>query len=190
MKLAILSDDLTGASGVASMIGTAGTITINSDNLGKIRKENFDYISINMNTRETSPSLTKQIIEEVLGTIGNARIALRIDSTLRGNIGVQVQALLKSGNLLLTDTIPEYGRYTENGFTVYNSERSNIRKVLNFDVNMSAEATFQIMIADSRTEEDLGTLALKCIEDGLIPVDPGPLIAHYAARLEGIVERK
>ncbi len=108
----ILSDDITGASGVASMIDDGATVTINIDNLDSSIDAGHECVCVNLGIRESGVLECRRILRSALKFAGNEIIALRIDSALRGPIGQQVEAFLKRGNLLVTDTLPEYRRYT------------------------------------------------------------------------------
>ncbi len=110
---------------------------------------------------------------------------LRIDSALRGHIGVYLEVLLGIGSVMLTDTIPEYNRYTLSGKTIILVEEKRIRESIHSESNLD-EAKNELIIADSRTHEDLERLASICIERSFIPVDPGPLIALVAQKRLGL----
>ena len=188
MKLAILSDDLTGASGVASMLHLPNTITVDFRNLSKIGLEHFAFVSINLDIREKEPTSVIRTLEKAMGVIGAFKFALRIDSTLRGNVGLQIQSILNFRDVLITDTIPEYGRYTEDGFTIYHSKKKKISQILPEEIQKSERNLHEFTIADSKTYEDLDRLAFYCIDHDLVPIDPGPMIARYAANMEKIDE--
>ncbi len=183
MKIVILSDDLTGASGVASMINSGRTVTLNYEKLQEIYIDQFDYVSINLNLRNVNEATARKVMEKILPMFEGRRIALRIDSTLRGNIPVLVRMILKTRRALITDTIPEYGRYTENGKTVYNGEEKSIYEAL--ELGVKAETKNELVISDSRTSIDLDNLAKLCLDNNLVPIDPGPMIAKYALKLCG-----
>lgn len=183
MKLAILSDDLTGASGVSSMINMPNTITINCENLKKINLDDFDFVSINLNLREKDEQTTREITEDVLDYLKGYKIALRIDSTLRGNVSTLIKCLATKRNALLTDTIPEYERYTVDNSTVCNGERLDLLKLLNFEKYEINDVKKKVEIRESKTLQDLRLLADACIKEDLAPIDPGPMISLYAQKL-------
>lgn len=185
MLLAILSDDLTGASGVASMINEEGTITVNYENLSNVDIEKFNFISINLDVRDSNIENTSKLMSEVLSLFQEQYLALRIDSTLRGNISTMVKSIIEKRKVLITDTIPEYGRFTENGFTVLSGIRKNIAEIFDFPYERE-----KITIADSKTYDDIDALAEICIRNNLVPIDPIPLIARYAKKLTRINKPK
>jgi len=182
----ILSDDITGASGVASMIDEGAAITINIDHLGSSIEAGHECVCVNLGIRESGVLECGRILRSALALTGNKITALRIDSTLRGPIGQQVKAFLRRGNLLVTDTIPEYHRYTSGGVTIRGKNRIDIGQVL---ADYSNNVGNGIKIADSRSRKDLRELAKMCVENGLIPVDPGPLIAEFVKLKKSVLDR-
>ena len=64
LKLIIFSDDLTGASGVASMINNC--ITIPYYNVNKLNLNNFIYVSIDLETRFSDDDTIKNRIDNIL----------------------------------------------------------------------------------------------------------------------------
>lgn len=181
MKLAIFSDDLTGASGVASMANGRRAITINYESISSIDPEKFDIVSINLNIRDSSPEYAQKLMDEVMSLFFHEKIALRVDSTLRGNMPVMVKSIIASRKALITDTIPEYNRFTENGYTIFSGVKKSIAKAL--ELSSCNSETSNIEISDSRTYYDLDALAEICIKNNLVPIDPGPMIARYAIKL-------
>ena len=102
---------------------------------------------------------------------------VRIDSLLRGSTFDFLRFINEYGRILLTDTIPEFKRYTFNGSTVQKNGSINIKEVLPDDLKP------YITIADSSTYGDIQELAKKCIMENYIPVDPGILIKTYLEML-------
>ncbi len=188
MRLAIFSDDLTGASGVGSMIKTGRTITVNYENLPKIDLDRFDNVSINLNLRDANPQTTRKLMRRVLSVFREKKIALRIDSALRGNIAVMIKTIIAVRCTLITDTIPEYGRYTENETTFFDGEGKNILELLNIQNGDIRKQN--LIISDSFTGDDLDALAENCLKMDLVPIDPGPMIARYAIKLGKINETR
>ena len=176
MKYVILSDDLTGASGVASLINAPDTITIDLDRIDLLESAHASFISVNLDCRNSPDS--GKIVETALEHFSGSRVALRIDSTLRGNISAMLAPFLSRGKkILLTDTIPEYGRYTMNGKTTFNGQETDILSSV-LKGSMIKPPAGSIEVADSRSYGDIRGLAYRCLSEGLIPVDPGPMIAE------------
>jgi uncharacterized protein YgbK (DUF1537 family) len=92
------------------------------------------------------------------------------------------------GRVLLTDTIPEYGRRTSDGKTIVGSQEKDLNSVL--EPVRRSWGRDMVLIADSQSESDLRALASRCVREDLIPVDPGPLVSLVVkARLRGSTAR-
>ena len=100
-------------------------------------------------------------------------IAFRIDSTLRGNIKEYLTVLSEFKKIIITDTIPEYKRFTRNGFTIMGNSKMDINKII------PDKPANKIMIMDSEKYSDLKKIAFKCISENYMPVDSGILIKLY-----------
>ncbi len=171
LKLIIFSDDLTGASGVASMINNC--ITIPYYNVNKLNLNNFIYVSIDLETRFSDDDTIKNRIDNILKNLNGVKIAFRIDSELRGNINGYFNAL-NCYNFILTDTIPDYNRYTVNSKTVHNNKIIDIKTLLHAS---------NVKIMDSHDINDLKNIAEECINLNYFPADPGILISLYSVKL-------
>ncbi len=95
-----------------------------------------------------------------------------------------VAAMAEKGDVLVTDTIPEYGRQTVSGTTLIGSENVDIESLVAPLRGQRRERSIEI--ADSETYEDIDDLASRCIEHHLIPIDPGPLVAKVARGMLGL----
>ena len=177
-KFFVISDDLTGASGFSSIYAN-GAITVDYDRLSRVPLSQFDVISVNIMTREKPLSESVKKFENVLESIKGNFVTFRIDSSLRNNMDIYVKILSKLGDIVVTDTIPEYDRYTEDGVTFYDNTSTD----LNFyfkDVKQEIVANGGgLAIMDSRSIGDIQKIATMCLANGIIPVDPGILIAEY-----------
>jgi D-threonate/D-erythronate kinase len=184
----IISDDLTGASGVASMVDHSTAVTVNLDRFGRALTEEFSCVVLNLESREKSEKEAARRLSRALDLVGESPVALRIDSALRGRVRMLVEAMLRRGAVLITDTIPDYGRRTQSGKTVIGAQRKDIESLLE-PLRRSMKDRSAITIADSETYDDLDRLARTCIEDDLIPVDPGLLVAAVARTRLGLDAR-
>jgi D-threonate/D-erythronate kinase len=184
----IISDDLTGASGVASMVDHSTAVTVNLDRFGRALTKEFGCIVLNLESREKSGKEAARRLSRALDLVGESPVALRIDSALRGRVRMLVEAMLQRGAVLITDTIPDYGRSTQSGKTVIGAQRKDIESLLE-PLRRRMNDRGLITVADSQTYDDLDRLARTCIEDDLIPVDPGPLVAAVARTRLGLDAR-
>jgi uncharacterized protein YgbK (DUF1537 family) len=183
----ILSDDLTGASGVASMVDGSLAVTVNVSGFDPHLAVEFPCVVINLEARERSEEEVTRIAGATLDMIGESWTALRIDSALRGPVAGLVRQLSSRGRILLTDTIPEYVRSTSNGKTIVGSQEKDLKVML--EAIRRGGDRERVIVADSQSEADLRVLASRCVREGLIPVDPGPLVSMVVKerlRLSGV----
>ncbi len=169
MDTLIISDDLSGAAGMASLLGTAfPTIPFNRINL--LKKINAKIISIDLETRNSKDTFPR--LNYLKNMYPEAAILARIDTLMRGSTLDFIGFIKQYGKIMLTDTIPEFGRYTFGGSSIQNNKIVNIEKML------PAEIKPFVTIADSCTYSDIEELARKCIIENYIPMDPGILISQ------------
>lgn len=160
---------------MASMIGDSLAVTVNASRFDPSLAEAYPVIAISLEVREKNIADAALATGKVLDTIGSSWTALRIDSALRGPVPGLVGPILARGRVLVTDTIPEYGRRTENGETIFGTQAKNIEHALQHGGVRNERR--ELIIADSQNDNDLRSLAKRCIRENLIPVDPGPLIS-------------
>ena len=103
MLTIIVSDDLSGAAGMASLIGSHIPV-IPYNRIPEARKLDSEIISIDLETRNLENPWAR--INVVKHTFPDARILARIDSLFRGSTLDFVAFIAEYGNILLTDTIP------------------------------------------------------------------------------------
>ena len=121
----VLADDLTGANDVAAGLAGAGArvcVLFNAD--GKRDSAKADVWVLNTDSRavsaEEAARRTYQALNSLLVAEENPWIFKKIDSTLRGNVGAEIEAaLLASGAsaALIVPAVPRLGRITRFGNT-------------------------------------------------------------------------
>jgi uncharacterized protein YgbK (DUF1537 family) len=124
-QVGIVADDLTGAADTGVAFLAAGLRTIVSwpdiDNLAV--PEGADVVSFDTDSRasdrEYAGAITARFVAR-LREIGTASLYKKIDSTLRGHVGVEVQAALHTwhakGLAIVAPAFPRTGRTTANGY--------------------------------------------------------------------------
>lgn len=170
MLTIIISDDLSGAAGMASLIGPSIPV-IPYNRIPDTGKMNSEIVSIDLETRNSDNPRPR--LDMVKHTFPDARILARIDSLFRGSTLDFIAFSKEYGNIIVTDTIPEYGRYTFNGSSIDRTGSIDITKMLPDRLKPYVE------IADSQSYGDIKKLAKKCVDENLLPVDPGMLIKYY-----------
>ncbi|MCW3975221.1 MAG: four-carbon acid sugar kinase family protein [Candidatus Bathyarchaeota archaeon] len=128
IKLAVIADDLTGANDTGVQYAKKGLETVVLTDLESIEqiKEKVDVIVIDTESRaesaETAYSKVRKTAE-VIRKIGVKIIYKKIDSTLRGNIGAEYDAImdvLKIDIGILVPAFPANGRITVGGYQLLN----------------------------------------------------------------------
>jgi 4-hydroxythreonine-4-phosphate dehydrogenase len=122
--IAILADDLTGAADTAAgMLGAGRPLVTWPRSDGAIAWHDDDRIvSIDAGTRQATPAEAANRIRDLavlFRTAGFAHLYKKVDSTLRGHIGVEVKAALegwREGSLaVVAPAFPAMGRTTVDG---------------------------------------------------------------------------
>ncbi len=197
-KFIVISDDLTGANGIAGfMAHFCGSIVINYDS-SLIRKDvtslPYDCVVINTKSRMIDGLDAKNRVDSVLRLFSGDgyRFGKRIDSALRGNIEDEILPFIERGFMVvITDTIPEYGRYTYNGLTIIDNSTNNILAKFKYitpiivgdidELTNIENTTGKVFIVNSRTHDDLRRIANFIVNNqNVIPVDPLYLISYTA----------
>ena len=124
----IIADDLTGANGTGVLLAEKQLRIITIFEKKKL-KHNLDYDGVvySSDTRSTSKNDAYAAVSEILNTIDIKNVqnfGKRIDSTLRGNIGSEIEAFLDVlGNEVIACVVPCYpklGRIVKDGIMYVN----------------------------------------------------------------------
>ena len=97
IRLLVLADDLTGAIDTSvqfSKYGISTLVTI-EPSLEKIRDMNVEVVAVDMETRHTEKRVASDTVRRLVheaNRIGIRWIYIKVDSTLRGNIGSEFEA--------------------------------------------------------------------------------------------------
>lgn len=129
IQLLVIADDFTGAldTGVQFVRqGYSTIVTLNLDTDFSELSNNYQVIVIDTESRHLSAEESKSIVSNLVLRAKNFGINLfykKVDSTLRGNIGAELEAALSiSGDpyLLFAPAYPEMGRIIDNGISFVN----------------------------------------------------------------------
>lgn len=123
IRYAIIADDLSGSSDTAVTLSNFGykSIVLNYPEGMKYDLNRFDAVSISTNSREIPQQDARNIIRKVcsyLKILGNTEIYKKIDSTWRGNIGVEIETIMEEyslQNMIVCSAYPEMGRIIKEG---------------------------------------------------------------------------
>ncbi|OXS79319.1 hypothetical protein B1B05_05985 [Domibacillus enclensis] len=137
-RLIIIADDLTGANDTGVQFSKKGFRTLSLLKAERMEKQNeADIVVMNAETRSLNAEEAFRKIKKVseyLTVYPFPHVYKKIDSTLRGNIGAEIDALLDSNLFDVAIVLPAYpknGRVTIGGYHIVNNcllEDSEIAK--------------------------------------------------------------
>lgn len=119
-KVAVIADDLTGAGDAGIKFREAGLSVVVLLDLSTMRNafEEYDIVALNTDSRHLRPGEAYEISRRVATTCADSGVPLvykKIDSTLRGNVGAEIDGMmdaLQSRACILAPASPANGRVT------------------------------------------------------------------------------
>jgi len=128
MLAAIIADDFTGANATGILLKKKGlkvTTLLNPNS--NIDQVNAEVISISTNSRSIDPKEAYKRVYEATKTVikSTPYVAKRIDSTLRGNLGAEIDAALDAAGegyrAVVVPVYPKSGRICVGGYLLVTS---------------------------------------------------------------------
>ena len=127
LLVGIFADDLTGALDAAAPFAANGFRTVVSSTSELPQgAESAEVVSINLGTRHMEPADIRPHVERAVGALaelGPEVMLNKVDSTLRGNPGVELTLALRklsADHAVLCPAYPQNGRTVENGVLLVN----------------------------------------------------------------------
>jgi len=117
LPLTIIADDLTGAMDTGLQFARAGFRTVVFHDLNAVEHK-AHVVSYDTESRNIKASEAYWRVSVLAARLGSRAIYKKIDSTLRGNIGFELRALLKAlrpEGILVMPAFPDLGRITHRG---------------------------------------------------------------------------
>ncbi|WP_318307455.1 four-carbon acid sugar kinase family protein [Amycolatopsis solani] len=124
-KLLVLGDDLTGSNATGALYARFGlrAVSVNAPlepDAPCFREDSgIDALVVNLSTRHAPPSHAGQAVRRAIELAGPVELTVkRVDTTLRGNVGVETEAVLASApaaRALVVPAFPDAGRVTLGG---------------------------------------------------------------------------
>jgi uncharacterized protein YgbK (DUF1537 family) len=183
MRIAVIADDLTGALDTGVQFSNWGfNVQVTDDPLSS----SADVVVVNTDSRSLKPERAYDLVFSVAEKVsGFELIYKKTDSTLRGNVGVEIQAVLDATGeetAVLTPCYPPTARSVKDGHlyvdgipideTEYSSEHNSrhnyipdiirtqtARPVIHLDGSSDLKHLSGILVIDSETEADLLKIA-------------------------------
>ena len=122
-QLAIIADDLSSATDCGIQIARSGlqTLVVLGDYSPVDEKDAVEVVSLDTDSRSVPPEIAFSRVQEmsqVLASDGYEKFYKSMDSTLRGNLGPEVDAIMDNTNFdfaIIAPAYPHYGRTTIRG---------------------------------------------------------------------------
>ena len=100
MKIGIIADDITGANATGVLLSKVGFVSATVVFGGKVpNSDQFTSISVDTDSRYVEPEIAKARVEDAYRQLkgwGADVVTKRIDSTIRGNLGSETDAILEA----------------------------------------------------------------------------------------------
>lgn len=124
MKIGIIADDLTGANATGVRLAKAGFTSATIVFGGEVpTTSTFTSICVDTDSRYVAPDMAKSRVEHTFKQLkkwGADVIGKRIDSTIRGNVGSEIDAMLENTGedsvAIVVASYPDSGRVTSGGY--------------------------------------------------------------------------
>lgn len=164
MKLAVIADDFTGANDVALQIRKYGLDVVSLIDEDLVTDSQVDVVS--SDTRNLDKKIAKNKVEEIflkMKETGFEKFYKKIDSTLRGNLKEEIEAILanleQNEKLVVVPSFPSLGRTVKNGKHYLNGiplhmseySRDPIHPIKTNDLKELFEIGEPVFLSDVRT---------------------------------------
>ncbi|WP_196605226.1 four-carbon acid sugar kinase family protein [Pectinatus haikarae] len=121
-KLAVIADDLTGANDTAVQFAKRHMRSFVKLDIDKLKKNESDVLVIDSDSRDLCPKDAYDKVKIICTEIAEQGISCiykKIDSTMRGNVGIEIKAaadVLKPKLIIIAPAYPENNRITLGGY--------------------------------------------------------------------------
>ncbi|QTL99742.1 four-carbon acid sugar kinase family protein [Iocasia frigidifontis] len=172
-QLAVIADDFTGANDTGVQFSKKGLKTVvisNLDNLPAI-DGSYDVIVVDIDSRfDSKERAYKKVFSTVraLKDMGVNYIYKKLDSTLRGNIGSEIEAALEAGSYnlaIVAPALPANGRVTIGANQLVRGVPLERTEIANDPVT-PINCSYIPDIIRGQTDKKIGTIALKYVLKG------------------------
>lgn len=174
-EVVIIADDLTGANATSVLIARQGyksATFLNLDDYSEEKHKDFDVISITTDSRaieeERAYNRVQKVVEFFKGKDFKL-ISKRIDSTVRGNIGAEIDAVLDTLNndeiVIMVPAFPSSERVAIGGFLMVDSiplEQTDVAK----DPKTPIKTSFIPKLVKEQSKYNVGTISLDKVLKG------------------------
>lgn len=165
-RLSIIADDLTGAMDSSGYFATMGmsTVVVMDQNPSRVA----EVIVFSTDSRGDDPDTASKKVKELASGLKDDIVYKKIDSTLRGNISVELMAAmdsLASEKVIVAPAFPAVGRTTVNGVLLVNNTPVSETQFANDPISPVTESHIPRMLEQS-INHPIGMVSLKNINAG------------------------
>ncbi|MGF7431913.1 four-carbon acid sugar kinase family protein [Thermoanaerobacterium thermosaccharolyticum] len=165
-----VADDLTGATTVGVLLARAGIKTAAFFNVEDITTEDtittYEAIIVSTNSRALSKEEARKRVRDatcILKKTGIKQFSKRIDTTLRGGIGIEIDAMLSElGSnyvAIMVPAMPQSNRIMVGGYSIINSVPLSKTPVAN-DVRTPVRDSYVPRLIGNQTNRKIGHIVL------------------------------
>jgi len=169
---AVIADDLTGAGDTGAQFAATGLKTRVFLNWADINLDDDpEVVVLNTDTRARKPEHARAVVAEAareLRKSGISNLYKKIDSTLRGNLGQEIEAILDAFDFdlaLVSPSFPANGRVVVGGFLLVNGELVS-RTALAQDPVLPVRESFIPALLAQQTGLPIGHLPISLVARG------------------------
>ncbi len=191
MRLGVIADDLTGAVDTGVQFrkwGLSVGFLLQAEALSGVSTE-AEVIVVNTDSREDPPAEAYRKVREAalsLASLGVETFYKKVDSTLRGNIGAEIDAVMDATGAEIAFIVPAYpaaGRTTRNGVHLVNGAPLWETE---YAMEMDARESRVSAIINAQSKRKTGLVQLDAIRDGPEAIE-GSIKGHRDEGAELIV---
>lgn len=172
-KLGIIADDLTGATTVGVLLARSGISTAAFfDTKGLENDKNLEAIVLSSDSRALNKALAVEKVKESLDILKSQNViyfSKRIDTTMRGGIGFEVDAMLEELDndtiAIMVPAMPQSNRIVVGGYSIINGVALSKTGVAN-DVRTPVNESYIKSLYEKQTQRKIGQVHLKSILEG------------------------
>ena len=164
--LGIIADDLTGAMDGSGYIACRGFSTLIILDMGV--SSTADVVVINTDSRADDASTAREKVKQAVRNLVGRMIYKKIDSTLRGNIGVELEAVreeLAFKKAIVAPSFPAMGRTTVGGILLLDGVRVSQTQFARDPICPVEESHIPSLLEQS-THCCVGNVGVECIDTG------------------------
>ena len=188
-EVAVIADDLTGANAAGALLAGKGLKVLTSlglEGFMSIRSTEFDAICVSTDSRLVPAASAREAVRAAVAAFMPLRprvVTKRIDSTLRGNVGAEIEAALEAmGGEALAVVVPVFpasGRIAVGGYLIVNGVPLEKTAIAN-DPATPVHSSRPAAIIAEQTALPVGRLDLSTVMAGADAIAAAILAARHS----------